>query len=179
MAEKYFAKLEWQWEQKRKTEFGPTLQELFKYQPGLKTKRAKSLRGADFTGELLRLATLTKDTRFQDAVFALFEHDIIDDNFNFLPWEAPDVAQVQKEIELLAFTSIYWVVTARGTPLRRGCAQIAAHLGWPGASFGAAIKDLELGGPRRMTLSRCDRRLTSDSCLISSKIGDRTLHRFV
>jgi len=34
-------------------------------------------------------------------------------------------------------------------------------------------------GPRRMTLSRCDRRLTSDSCLISSKIGDRTLHRFV
>jgi HAE1 family hydrophobic/amphiphilic exporter-1 len=34
-------------------------------------------------------------------------------------------------------------------------------------------------GPRRMTLSRRDRRLTSDSCLISSKIGDRTLHRFV
>src|SRR5258708_19731699 len=34
-------------------------------------------------------------------------------------------------------------------------------------------------GPRRMTLSRCDGRLTSDSCLISSKIGDRTLHRFV
>lgn len=38
---------------------------------------------------------------------------------------------------------------------------------------------ITLRGPRRMTLSRRDRRLTSDSCLISSKIGDRTLHRFV
>jgi len=37
----------------------------------------------------------------------------------------------------------------------------------------------DIRGPRRMTLSRRDRRLTSDSCLISSKIGDRTLHRFV
>ena len=88
MVEKYFAKLERQWEQKRKTGFGSTLQELFKYQPGPKTKRAKSLRGSDFTRELIRLAALTGDTRFQDAVFALFEHDVIDDNFNFLPGRA-------------------------------------------------------------------------------------------
>ena len=41
------------------------------------------------------------------------------------------------------------------------------------------VVETAIRGPRRMTLSRCDRRLTSNSCLISSKIGDRTLHRFV
>ena len=48
-----------------------------------------------------------------------------------------------------------------------------------GGMWAVAATVFVFRGPRRMTLSRCDRRLTSDSCLISSKIGDRTLHRFV
>lgn len=56
--------------------------------------------------------------------------------------------------------------------LRHPLVRLAAEIDW---DFLAG----RFRGPRRMTLSRCDRRLTSDSCLISSKIGDRTLHRFV
>jgi hypothetical protein len=149
MAENYFAKLERVWEQNRKTVLGSTLQTLYRF-----SKRAKSLRGSDFTKELIRLAGLTKDTRFQDAVFALIEHDIIDNNFNFLPWEAPAVAKVQKQIELMMFTFIYWV-TSRGAPLRRACAQLAALSGWPAVSFAAAMKDLELIYRRHLAKERC------------------------
>ena len=169
MAEKYFAKLERVWEQNRKTALGPTLQMLFRFPLEPKLKRAKSLRGPDFTKELIRLAALTKDTRFQDAVFALFEHDIIDNNFNFLPWEARAVAEEQKQIELMAFTFIYWV-TSRGTSLRWGCAQLAAFWGWPAASFAAAMKDLELIYRRHLAKDRCFDRTRSSSCSISSKI---------
>ena len=61
MAEKYFAKLERQWEQKRKTTGGSTLQRLFGFPLGPEFERAKSLRGPDFAKELGRLAVLTKD----------------------------------------------------------------------------------------------------------------------
>jgi hypothetical protein len=143
MAEKYFAKLERQWEQNRKTTIGSTLQMLFKRPFGSDPGRAKSLRGPDFASELIRLAALTKDARFEDALFALFEHDIIDNNFNFLPWEAPNVAEVQKQFELTMFSFICWN-TSRGAPLRRACAVVAAISGWPATSFAAATKDLEL-----------------------------------
>ena len=56
MAEKYFAKLERVWEQNRKTASGATLQKLFRSPLGPDLKRAKSLRGPDFTRELIRLA---------------------------------------------------------------------------------------------------------------------------
>jgi len=72
MAEKYLAKLERQWEQNRKTTIGSTLQMLFKRSFGSDPGRAKSLRGPDFANELIRLAALTKDERFQDALFAFF-----------------------------------------------------------------------------------------------------------
>jgi hypothetical protein len=143
MAEKYLAKLERQWEQNRKTTIGSTLQMLFKRPFGSDPGRAKSLRGPDFANELIRLAALTKDARFEHALFALFEHDIVDNNFNFLPWEAPDVAEVQKQFELTVFSFICWN-TLRGAPLRRACAVVAAISGWPATSFAAAIKDLEL-----------------------------------
>jgi hypothetical protein len=146
MAEKYFAKLERQWEQNRKTTIGSTLQGLYGDPLGPELRRAKSLRGADFAKELLRLSVLTKDARFEAALFALLDHgaiNIIDGKFNFLPWEGPEVAKIRKETELTAFVFIYWL-TSRGASLRRACAQLATQWGWPAASFAAAIKDLEL-----------------------------------
>jgi hypothetical protein len=151
MVEKYFAKLERVWEQNRKTTVGSTLQRLYGVPLGPELRRAKSLRGADFAKELFRLSVLTKDARFEDALFALLDHgviNIIDGKFNFLPWEGPALAKIRKETELTAFVFIYWL-TSRGALLRRACAQLAALLGWPAASFAAAIKDLELIFRRR------------------------------
>ena len=93
MAEKYFAELERQWEQKSKTR---TRMQRMLNPLGPELERAKSLRGPDFVKELTRLAVMTKDERFQDAVFALLEHGIIDGNFNFLPWEGPEVVEIRK-----------------------------------------------------------------------------------
>ena len=145
MAEKYFAKLERQWEQKSKTR---TRMQRMLNPLGPEFERAKSLRGPDFVKELTRLAVMTKDERFQDALFALLEHGIIDGNFNFLRWEGPAVVEIRKEIELMVFVFIYWL-TSRGASLRRACAVLAVLWGWPAASFAAAIKDLELIFRRR------------------------------
>lgn len=145
MAEKYFAELERQWEQKPKTR--ARVQRMLN-PLGPELERAKSLRGPDVVQELTRLAVMTKDERFQDAIFALLEHGIIDGNFNFLPWEGPPVAKIRKEIELTVFVFIYWL-TSRGASLRRACAVLAVLWGWPAASFAAAIKDLELIFRRR------------------------------
>jgi len=141
MAEKYFAKLKQQWEQNRKTTIGSTLQMLSTLDSRL--ERAKSLRGRDFVTELIRLEVATGDTRFKDAVFALFEHGIVGDKFKFLPWERPYVAELKKQFELIVFSFICWN-TSRGVSLRRACAVVAAISGWPATSFAAAIKDLEL-----------------------------------
>ena len=110
--------------------------------------RAKSLRGPDFVKELNRLAVMTEDERFQDALFALREHRIIDGDFNFLRWEVPVVVEIRKRVELKVFVLIYWR-TSRGASLRRACAVLAVLWGWPAASFTAAIKDLELIYRRR------------------------------
>jgi hypothetical protein len=141
MAEKYLAKLERQWEQNRKTLLGSKLQMPFTLDPRL--KRAKSLRGPDFVTELIRIEVATGDTRFKDAVFALFEHGIVGDKFKFLPWEKPYVAKEKKQAELMVLIFLCWT-KSRGVPLRRTCAQLAALLGWPATSFAAAMKDLEL-----------------------------------
>jgi hypothetical protein len=138
MAEKYFAKLERQWEQTPKTWMQEVLDPY-----GPKFARAKSLRGPDFAKELNRLAVLTEDARFRDALFALREHRIIDGDFNFLRWEVPVVVEIRKRVELKVFVLIYWRIS-RGTTLRRACAVQAVLWGWPAASFTAAIKDLEL-----------------------------------
>ena len=144
MAEKYLAKLERQWDQNRKTTIGSTLQMLFKRPFGSDPGRAKSLRGPDFAKELNRLAVLTEDARFRDAVFALIEHRIIDgEDFNFLRWEVPVVVEIRKRVELKVFVLIYWRIS-RGASLRRACAVQAVLWGWPAASFTAAIKELEL-----------------------------------
>jgi hypothetical protein len=141
MAEKYLAKFERQWEQNRKSLLGSKLQMPSTLDPRL--ERAKSLRGPDFVTELIRLAVLTGDTRFQDAAFALFEHGIVGDKFKFLRWERPWVAKEKKQVELMVLICLCWT-KSRGVPLRRSCAKLAALLGWPATSFAAAMKDLEL-----------------------------------
>jgi hypothetical protein len=143
MAEKYLTKLERLWNQNRKTSHGSTLQKLFEFPLGTDLERAKSLRGPDFVNELVRLEALTGDTRFRGAIFALFEHEIVGNKFKFLPWEAPAVAEQQKQVELTVLIFLCWT-RSRGAPLRRTCAQLAALLGWPATSFVAAMKDLEL-----------------------------------
>jgi hypothetical protein len=138
MAAKYFAELKRQWEQTSKTWMQGVLDPF-----GSKFARAKSLRGPDFVKELNRLAVLTEDKRFRDAVFALREHRIIDGDFNFLRWEVPVVVEIRKRVELKVFVLIYWR-TSHGASLRRACAVQAVLWGWPAATFTAAIKDLEL-----------------------------------
>jgi hypothetical protein len=141
MAEKYFAELERMWQQNR----GPVRQRYFDL-VGL--PRAKALRGPDLVGELVRLAVLTKDTRFQDAAIALAEQRIIDRKFNFLPWEPRWRRQGKGELELIAVAAIHDLKPRCGS-LRRVCAEFAARTGWPATSFVAAVKDLELLYRRR------------------------------
>jgi hypothetical protein len=149
MAEKYFAELERQWEQMPKTWMQRLLNPF-----GPEWERAKSLRGPDFVKELNRLAALTEDKRFRDAVVALVEHRIIDRKFNFLRWEVPAVVEIRKRVELKVFVLIYWLIS-RGASLRRACAVLAVRWGWPAASFAAAIKDLELIYRRQHREDRC------------------------
>ena len=130
MAKEYLAELEQLYEHKRKMKIGSTLQRLLRSPLEPEFERARSLRGPDFAKELLRLWVLTKDARFQDALYALVERRIIDGEFKFLPWDGPAEVEVRKQIELLAFGFIYQL-TSRGIPLRRACAVQAAIWGWP------------------------------------------------
>jgi len=139
MAEKYFAELEGMWQQNRDS----GLQEYFDFEPG-PFPRPKALRGSDLVRELVRLAVLTKDTRFRDAFFALVEHGIIDRKFNFLPWKPQHLRRGRLRLELSMWANIYNLKSRYRLPLRRVCAELAARTGWPGTSFAAAVKDLEL-----------------------------------
>ena len=141
MAEKYFAELERMWQQKRKT--GPALQALFSLPVPPDLRRPKSLRGADLVQELVRLAVLTGDTRFQDAFFALVEHRIVDRKFNFLPWQPPYRREGKEKLDLLMCAAIHALKFPWGS-LRRACAELAARTRWEATSFAAAVKDLEL-----------------------------------
>ena len=96
MAEKYLAKLERQWEQKSKRRSARELQMCSSARLDLNPSVPSPCAGLISPTNCIRLAVLTKDTRFKMLLFALFEHGIIDDNFNFLRWEAPDVVRGAK-----------------------------------------------------------------------------------
>jgi hypothetical protein len=144
MGEKYFAELERIWQQNR----GSQVRKCFDFED-FGCPRPKALRGPDLVQELVRLAALTEDTRFKDAIFALVEHRIIDGKFNFLPWEPRDLRQAKEKLELVMWAGIHDLQLQCGTSLRRACAELAARSGWPGMSFAAAVKDLELLYRRR------------------------------
>jgi hypothetical protein len=139
MAKKYFAELERIWQQNR----GSQVQKYFDLE-FFGRPRPKALRGPDLVHEFIRLAALTEDTRFQDAIFALIEHRIVDRNYNFLPWEPRWRRQGKDKIELLTIAAIHDLQLRCRSSLRRACAVLAAHTGWPAQSFAAAIKHLEL-----------------------------------
>jgi hypothetical protein len=142
MAEKYFAELERMWRQKQKT--GPALQALFcvPLPPGL--QRPKALRGPDLVQELVRLALMTEDVRFGDALLALVEHRIVGRNYNFLPWEPKWRRRGKDKLGLLMCTAIHNLKSRCRWSLRRTCAELAARTRWKAQSFAAAVKDLEL-----------------------------------
>jgi hypothetical protein len=91
----------------------------------------------------MRLAVMTRDMRFGDALLALIEHRIVDRNFNFLPSYLLPVLQKQEKVQRQACVFIHQM-KSRGASLRRACAEIAALTGWSAASFAAAAKQLEL-----------------------------------
>jgi hypothetical protein len=144
MGEKYFAELERIWQQNR----GSQVRKCFDLE-FFGCPRPKALRGPDLVQELVRLAALTEDTRFKDAIFALVEHRIIDGKFNFLPWEPRHLRQGREKLELVMWAGIHDLKSRCGTSLRRACAELAARTGWPAMSFAAAVKDLELLYRRR------------------------------
>jgi hypothetical protein len=139
MAEKYFAELERVWQQNR----GSSVQKYFEFESGL-FPRPKALRGPVLVRELIRLTALTDDMRFQDAAFALAEHRIIDGNFNFLPRKPRRFRQGKEKLKSHMWAGIHELKLRYGLSLRRACAELAAHTGWPATSFAAAVKDLEL-----------------------------------
>jgi hypothetical protein len=142
MAKKYLAELEQLWQQNRKG--ADSLFNRIKTFPrSPRLRRSKALRGSDLVRELARLAALTRDVRFQDALFALAEHRITDRNHNFLPWQVPEITQLQKKWERFMCASIH-ALKAQGASLRRACAEMAAVTGWEATSFAAATKHLEL-----------------------------------
>jgi hypothetical protein len=138
---KYLAELERLWKENRKQETG--VPAIFNFQLEAGFQRPRTLRGPDLVRELIRLAVMTKDGRFEDAALALLEHRVVDRKYNFLPLDLPLLAQTKERIKRLACVCIH-VMKGGGLPLRRACAEHAARTGWPATSFEAAIKHLEL-----------------------------------
>jgi hypothetical protein len=149
MAKKYLAELEQLWRQKRKDPDSTfnLVKPLFTFPPP-SLRRSKALRGSDLVRELTRLAALTRDARFLDAVLALVEHRIVDSKNNFLPWQAPEMTWWQEYFERFMCASLQ-ELKAQGASLRRACAEMAALTGWEATSFAAAAKHLELLYRRR------------------------------
>src|SRR5262245_22599608 len=136
----YLAKLERIWQRNRNN----SLRVIFDFPTNPELERAKALRGPDLVQELKRLAVLTEDIRFRDALLALIEHRIVGRDFNFLPWDEPHIARGKDKIERNACIHIERLRVEYGNSLRRACALVAAHTGWPAATFMAASKRLEL-----------------------------------
>jgi hypothetical protein len=132
----YLAELERLWRQN-------VINTILKFPVSRSLRRSKTLRGPDLCQELMRLAVMTRDMRFGDALLALIEHRIVSRNFNFLPSHLPPVPQKQEKIQREACVVIHQM-KSRGASLRRACAELAAHMGWPAASLAAATKQLEL-----------------------------------
>jgi hypothetical protein len=143
----YMGELEELWEtnrRKKPTVVGP--------------ERARSLRGPDFVGELHRLWVVTKDERFKDAMRALAQYDIIDQDGNFLRWMPPSLAKLQGELEETYVEAVHTLMI-KGHSRRRACAEMAARSGLKAASFKAAIKHLDVlySAYLKASVSRCER----------------------
>ena len=106
--------------------------------------RPRALRGRDFVFELTRLSVLAADKRFIAAIDALFEHKIIDRHMNFTRWRPAVLAKQDEEMNLIIINTINVMIENGRKSLRRACAELAADLGSPGASFEAARKQLEI-----------------------------------
>jgi hypothetical protein len=136
----YLAELERLWQRNRNN----SLRVIFNHPTMPELKRAKALRGPDLVQELKRLSVLTEDRRFIDASLALIEHRIVGRDFHFLPWDEPHIARGKAKFERNACIYIQRLRGEYGNSLRRASALVAAHMGWPAATFMAARKHLEL-----------------------------------
>jgi hypothetical protein len=105
--------------------------------------RPAGLRGPDFMNELFRLALITNDERFVDAMRAIVEYKFVDQNWNFTRWVPVELADRDKENDRIKVAEIDTAVRDRGMSVRKAVAVVAAKVGEPAASFGAACKRLE------------------------------------
>ena len=107
------------------------------------TKRPSTLRGPDFTKELLRLFAVTDDQRFYDAFMALVDRHMIDAKFNFTRWQLPWIAEREADKNCTMLDQIR-DLKKQGKSTRRACMETAANFGLRANSFDAAIKQLKL-----------------------------------
>jgi hypothetical protein len=106
--------------------------------------RRPGLRGEAFVHELARLAVLTKERCFKDAIDALVKHGIVDGHLNFtLRWRHPDEAESEAEWKRAMLTIIRFYIKA-GMTDRRACAEAAAIVGFRAKTFEAAIRFLQI-----------------------------------
>jgi hypothetical protein len=133
-------------------------------------ERARSLRGPDFVGELHRLWVLTKDERFKDAIRALAQYDIIDQDGNFLRWMPPSLAKLQGDLEETYVEAVHTLMINCECSRHRACAEMAARSGLEATSFKAAIKHLDLlySAYLKASVPRCER---GRRAVVESKVG--------
>ena len=106
------------------------------------SRRPKSLRGRDVVRLVGYAFVQTKDPRFQDAIYALFDHGIIDEKFSFTRWQSPEHKKRDAKIRAMIVKIIADLVSS-GKSVHRACAECAVIVGHEAASFDAAVKDLE------------------------------------
>jgi hypothetical protein len=125
------------------------LETLWKKNRLVHVKRRRAIRGPNLVDELQVLFVQTKDRRFADCIDALLERGIVDDKWNFVKSKAD--LKFDKSIDLLAVIRTHALTAqrkalgkAKEMSLSRACAQAAADIGFPAASFEAACKQVEL-----------------------------------
>jgi hypothetical protein len=106
------------------------------------SRRPESLRGRDVVTLFGRAFVQTKDLRFRDAIYALFDHGIINEKFRFTRWQSPEHKKRNENMSAIMVKIIAELVSS-GKSVHRACAECAAIVGHQAASFDAAVKDLE------------------------------------
>ena len=106
------------------------------------SRRPKSLRGRDVVTLFGHAFVQTKDPRFQDAIYALFDHGIIDEKFSFTRWQSPEHKKRDANMRAIIVKIISDLVNS-GKSVHRACAECAAIVGHEATSFDAAVKDLK------------------------------------
>ncbi len=101
--------------------------------------RDPNLNPSPFIGELLRLATLTGDPVFKEALLAMHRYGFIDlEKERFLSPRTSQDAEVEKAL-MLGIADLI----GQGSSVRHASAAMAAKSGYPAASLEAAAKQLE------------------------------------